>query len=582
MYSVNETIEAKFLLLHPTTGLPVTGATVVSTLYDETDTIHSYPTVTEIGNGLYTASFVPDTAGEWTIIFGCSTPVQSGGLTFPVGLGICKDVEDKVDTVDTNVDSVLADTNELQTDWTNGGRLDLLLDGVKTKTDLIGASVAPSNEYDTEMARITGNVALEATLTAIKGSGWTTETLKAIYDSISGLNDITAASVWAVSTRSLTDKSDFTLSTTGIDNIRKSVCTSGDTTNSIGKILYDLYNTRLTLDRCSYLDNINNANLSTIPAISATRISYLDNINNSELLNITSTILGRIDASISSRSSHSASDIWSVPTRALTDKTNFSLSTTGIDDIRKSVCLTGDTASSIGKILFDLNARLTSTRAGYLDNLSGGAVALNSTVAKEATLTHATYGLDKIKTETASLVSKVDTIDSIVDLIKIETDKIANATYGLSALNTDLDTLISNLAIVDNVVDAVKTKTDLLFAVSSSSVSHDITTANDTVETVIEEIEDTNNYSLSLFFDLDSLESASEGEVVTIKLYNKIDGSNYSDSPIAVSEYVVGSEIEYPSIETNVLSGYSKITISCSGEVTATRSIVCRILKRNM
>ena len=565
---------------------------------------------------------------------------------------------------------------------------------------------------------------------------------------------------------------------------------------------------RLTASRANYLDNINNSNLATLPAISSARIGYLDNINNPQLLNISSTILGRIDASISSRSSHSASDIWSVTTRALTDKANFSLSTTGIDAIRKSVCLTGDTASSIGKILFDLNARLTSTRAGYLDNLSGGAVALNSTVAKEATLTHATYGLDKIKTETASLVSKVDTIDSIVDLIKIETDKIANATYGLSALNTDLDTLISNLGTVDTVVDAIKAKTDLLFsgiatedkqntiigyidteigaikaktdligasvapadeydtemaritgnvaleatltaikgsgwttetlkaiydsidglnditaasvwavgtraltdkanftlasseyanvrlsvcatgdtansigkilydfsnvrlsatrcgyidllvnatyglnaiktavnaipttamrgtdnaalasvwtstragyidylasgtyglsalktlidtvdsvadaiklktdllfAVSSSSVSHDITTANDTVETVIEEIEDTNNYSLSLFFDLDTLKSASEGEVVTIKLYNKIDGSNYSDSPIAVSEYVVGSEIEYPSIETNVLSGYSKITISCSGEVTATRSIVCRILKRNM
>jgi hypothetical protein len=33
-----------------------------------------------------------------------------------------------VDTVDTNVDAILADTNELQTDWVNGGRLDLILD----------------------------------------------------------------------------------------------------------------------------------------------------------------------------------------------------------------------------------------------------------------------------------------------------------------------------------------------------------------------------------------------------------------------------------------------------------------------
>lgn len=256
---------------------------------------------------------------------------------------------------------------------------------------------------------------------------------------------------------------------------------------------------RLTASRANYLDNINNSNLATLPAISSARIGYLDNINNPQLRNISSTILGRIDASISSRSSHSASDVWSVGTRALTDKANFSLSTAGIDAIRKSVCLAEDTASSIGKILFDLNARLTSTRAGYLDNLSGGAVALNSTVAKEATLTHATYGLDKIKAETASLVSKVDTIDNIVDLIKIETDKIANPTYGLSALNADLDTLISNLGIVDTVVDAIKAKTDLIgasvatageytSALSTIDSYFDVPTANATTDATIRDV----------------------------------------------------------------------------------------------
>lgn len=37
----------------------------------------------------------------------------------------------------TDVDAILVDTNELQTDWTNGGRLDLLIDLIKYKTDLI-------------------------------------------------------------------------------------------------------------------------------------------------------------------------------------------------------------------------------------------------------------------------------------------------------------------------------------------------------------------------------------------------------------------------------------------------------------
>ena len=34
--------------------------------------------------------------------------------------------------IDTVVDAILVDTNELQTDWTNGGRLDLLLDAIPT------------------------------------------------------------------------------------------------------------------------------------------------------------------------------------------------------------------------------------------------------------------------------------------------------------------------------------------------------------------------------------------------------------------------------------------------------------------
>ena len=40
-------------------------------------------------------------------------------------------------TLDPNITLILADTGELQTDWKNGGRLDLLIDAIKYKTDLI-------------------------------------------------------------------------------------------------------------------------------------------------------------------------------------------------------------------------------------------------------------------------------------------------------------------------------------------------------------------------------------------------------------------------------------------------------------
>lgn len=44
--------------------------------------------------------------------------------------------------LDTEIAAILADTNELQVDWTNGGRLDLLIDAVKAKTDSLTFSTA--------------------------------------------------------------------------------------------------------------------------------------------------------------------------------------------------------------------------------------------------------------------------------------------------------------------------------------------------------------------------------------------------------------------------------------------------------
>ncbi len=48
--------------------------------------------------------------------------------------------------IDTEVAAILADTNELQTDWVDGGRLDLLIDAIKAKTDSLTFTVA--NQVD--------------------------------------------------------------------------------------------------------------------------------------------------------------------------------------------------------------------------------------------------------------------------------------------------------------------------------------------------------------------------------------------------------------------------------------------------
>jgi len=54
-------------------------------------------------------------------------------IGFPTVIGVAE-VYAKVDT---EVAAILVDTAELQTDWVNGGRLDLLIDAIKAKTDTI-------------------------------------------------------------------------------------------------------------------------------------------------------------------------------------------------------------------------------------------------------------------------------------------------------------------------------------------------------------------------------------------------------------------------------------------------------------
>lgn len=86
-------------------------------------------------------------------------------------------------------------------------------------------------------------------------------------------------------------------------DVRTSVTLVGDPANSIGKALYEIYITRLTAARAGYLDNINNANLSTIPNIStlsAARIGYLDNINQVGLLQVTAARAAYLDNLIGS------------------------------------------------------------------------------------------------------------------------------------------------------------------------------------------------------------------------------------------------------------------------------------------
>jgi hypothetical protein len=105
--------------------------------------------------GSFLADVLEDNAGTFRFTEAALAQAPSGG-------GGGDATEAKQDTiiaalavVDGNVDSILADTNELQGDWANGGRLDLILDARASQ-----ASVDTIDDLlDTEIGALTTAVA---------------------------------------------------------------------------------------------------------------------------------------------------------------------------------------------------------------------------------------------------------------------------------------------------------------------------------------------------------------------------------------------------------------------------------------
>ena len=75
-----------------------------------------------------------------------------------------------------------------------------------------------------------------------------------------------------------------------------------------------------------------------------------------------------------------------------------------------------------------------------------------------------------------------------------------------------------------------------------------------------------------LYSNLDTLETAGEGGVVTIRAYHRVDGAAYSDQPELEIDYTVGASNEYPSIALFGVSEWVQVTMQCSVAVTAQRA----------
>jgi len=298
---------------------------------------------------------------------------------------------------------------------------------------------------------------------------------------------------------------------------------------------------RLTATRAGYLDNLSggaialNADMATVLSrLSAARAGYLDNL------------------------SGGAVALASICT-----------------DVRLGELGAANLPADVDTLL----ARLSALRAGYLDNLSVGAVALEATLTAMKGAGWSTETLKAIKDAINTLLA--DHVVLLTDHTTLLTRLSATRAGYLDNLSAGAVALQSTLTALNNISTAdVEGKVEN--AVDAGNLTHDITTVNDKTETQVVEIAKAGIYALSVFFDLDTLETATEGGTVKIRVYNKIDGANYSDKPSAYAEYVVGQENEYPSIEINLVHGYCKVTIQCSTDVTATRTIAYRHLERDL
>jgi len=147
LYAVNETITAAIILID-SNGDPVTGATVTAKYGKKGTAFSSWSTatVTEEGGGIYRADFTPNSSGHWGVRFDCTTPNYTGAKFFPVGIGQEDDVETKVDTIDSIVDTILVESQSHPTlaEIEAGDMV-----SIKTETDKIPTLLTESQSHPT-------------------------------------------------------------------------------------------------------------------------------------------------------------------------------------------------------------------------------------------------------------------------------------------------------------------------------------------------------------------------------------------------------------------------------------------------
>lgn len=254
-----------------------------------------------------------------------------------------------VTTVDGVVDTILVDTNELQTDWTNGGRLDLIVDAILADTGTDGVIVASIANNAVTAAAIANGAIDAATFAADVDA----EILSYLVDDAtridaSSLNTATVTSIPAI------------LADTGTDGVVVNTFTTA------GKA-----ELQTEANDALVANNLDHLVLSAVATDFATTV-HLDSVIGqmvqtsdggfSRATDSLEAIRDRGDAAwitATGFSTHSAADVWAVATRVLTAGTNIQLPSNGLANVTAwTVDLTGNLSGSVGSVTSRVTANV--------------------------------------------------------------------------------------------------------------------------------------------------------------------------------------------------------------------------------
>lgn len=390
-------------------------------------------------------------AGELNLSAGmiAANATQIGGTAQSTG-----DVNAKLNTItgylDTEVAAILADTNELQTDWANGGRLDNILDAraSQTSVDTIDTNVDAilADTADMQPKLGTPAASVSADIAAVKSQA----------DAIKAKTDNLPASPAATS--------DIPSVASIADGVWDEATSGHTTAGTTGKALTDAGSAGDPL-------------ASAVPGgYSAGTAGY---------------ILGHnLDAAVSGRASQTSVDTIDTNVDAILADTADMQPKLGTP----AVSVSADIADVESKV-DDLEGRLTATRAGYLDNLSGGAVATQSSVNTidtnvDAILVDTGTTLDgkinTISTKVSANEATINTVDSTTTAIKAKTDNLpgdpADASV-VAGLIAPIDDMVGDLYLIAG-LDAANPMTITPSARSAGTVSLALTGDGRTSKTV--------------------------------------------------------------------------------------------------